>query len=184
MGLDVPLAAPALYAAYQYATITSKRDYVNENYSGLTGTGSVVSLNNNKEATFILNAATHGAVMWNQSGGNKEVFDKNVDALISSLTTSGHASNLLLASNTADMIKAFKVNFYRGAEVARDTASGNPADIKKNILYKAKQGNYFVTSDNKNANSDPFGGLSKVQPIGVKEAQQQQKQKVKAPKLR
>jgi hypothetical protein len=150
---------------------TKPVNYVNSHYAGITSSNSITSLTNNEDASFILNAATQGAEAWIRAGGDKDKFEREISADKFGLRFREGVLSVVGAGSAAEMLKAYKVNFYRGAETMRNTPSGNGVDGKKNILHNLKRGGYFRTMDNKPAPDDLVNGL-KLLPVGINQARQ------------
>jgi hypothetical protein len=143
------------------------RAYVDSNYAGITASGSVTSLSQSEDATFQLNAATQGAALWQKVGGNKQAFDNAVASDRFFIGVRNQLLNVVGASGAAEMMKAYTYNFYRGAEVMRNTPGGDFQDAKRNILFKANQGGYFRTMGNQTSTNDTLSFVRRSLPISV-----------------
>lgn len=169
---------------------------VNENFAGLARSAKdprVFPVTTNEEATFVLNAALDGATTMLDAKGDKNAFQQAaVRRGLDIQSLQSHLSRSLGANDTANITTAQLVNFYRGAEIMRDTMASMPpgtnrneiiAAAKKNILYRVNQAGQpgvvnFRTMDNKPI-TDPKSIIptnSTILPVGVDQAKRIQQQ--------
>jgi hypothetical protein len=180
------------------ATINTLRnsvtDLVNSNYSLQNQrNGGISTLTTNTPSTLVLGAATMGAALYascfdkNTGKINEALYNSYRSVFIETMRNIKYTAAASVAIDTAGILNAFTINFDKGAAVAKNTSGVGTAsyesNIKKNILTKANNGNFFVAYNDKYAPAVVNGGNgSKILPIGVNEAKAQQtnKPKVKA----
>jgi hypothetical protein len=160
---------------------------VNNNFSLQNQrTGSISTLTNNTDSTLVLGAAQEGASIYasciNKVNGE---FDNNEFLKLRREAFNRFADDKVYATlhgayESVDLQNAFKKNFDKGVAVAKDTITTSGTNnldrnIKLNILARANQGDWFVSTSNGKTLAKINGGNgSKILPIGVTEAKAQQ----------